>query len=171
MSLCLEYDARKNPAIWDQLLALTPQKLIDLGTPILAEQQRMMKKAVAQAFPVDLGGAAGAERGWGRCLAVRIGPEMSKLIALRSELGNALATESQRRGLRGMAVVAYGEVRGNGQTLRCNGPCSSFGVSRCTPAWQAVLNCLLAAALAAPAPERCACTYHCPGLLAAGSHG
>ncbi|KAL4859293.1 hypothetical protein ACK3TF_001036 [Chlorella vulgaris] len=121
MSLCLEYDARKNPAIWDQLLALTPQKLIDLGTPILAEQQRMMQEAVAQAFPVDLGGAAGAERRWGRCLAVQIGPEMSKLIALRSELGNALAIESQRRGLRGMAVVAYGEAAmGDPSKLKCS---------------------------------------------------
>ena len=107
-SLKLEFDARKNPAIFDQLLAQTPAGLIALGQPILAEQQRLVAEAVSTAFPVSLGGAQGAGRGWGRCLAVRVGDQMA---ALRSQLGNALAEESQRQGLRPMAVVAYIEVR------------------------------------------------------------
>lgn len=108
-SLKLEFDARKNPAIFEQLLAQTPEGLIALGKPILAEQQRLVAEAVATAFPVTLGGAEGAARGWGRCLAVRVGDQMA---SLRSQLGNALAEESQRQGLRPMAVVAYIEVRG-----------------------------------------------------------
>lgn len=106
--LKLEYDAQKNPAIWDQLLSQTPRALIQLGAPILAEQQRLVQEAVGQAFVVNVGGAAGAERGWGRCLAVRVG---AQLASLRSQLGNALAEESRRQGLRAMAVVAYIEVR------------------------------------------------------------
>ena len=108
-SLKLEYDASKNPAIFDQLLAQTPQGLIALGKPILAEQQRLVAEAVAQAFSVSLGGAEGAGHGWGRCLAVRVGDQ---LASLRSQLGNALAEESQRQGLRPMAVVVYIEVGG-----------------------------------------------------------
>jgi hypothetical protein len=108
-SLRLEYDAQKNPAIFDQLLAQTPQGLIALGEPILAEQQRLVAEAVGGAFEVSLGGGTGAARGWGRCLAVRVGEQMA---GLRSQLGNALAEESARRGLRAVAVVAYIEVGG-----------------------------------------------------------
>jgi hypothetical protein len=108
MSLRLEYDARKNPGIWLQLLALTPRQLIALGQPVLSEQQRLVQEAVAQAFEVQLGGPAGQRHGWGRCLAVRVGDQ---LVALRSQLGNALAEESARRGLRALAAVAYVEVR------------------------------------------------------------
>lgn len=67
-----------------------------------------MAGAVAQAFVVQLGGGDGAGRGWGRCLAVRVGPELS---SLRSQLGNELAAASAAQGLRAMAVVAYLEVR------------------------------------------------------------
>ena len=107
-SLGLEYDAQQNPAIFDQLLAQTPAALIARGEPILEQQRRQVAAAVATAFEVALGGGAGAARGWGRCLAVRVGAD---LAGLRSQLGNALAEESAARGLRPMAVVAYIEVR------------------------------------------------------------
>ncbi|PSC71276.1 DHHA1 domain [Micractinium conductrix] len=103
-SLRLEFDARKNPGVWDQLLAQTPQGLIARGKPILEGQARLVAGAVAQAFVVQLGGGDGAGRGWGRCLAVRVGPELS---SLRSQLGNELAAASAAQGLRAMAVVAY----------------------------------------------------------------
>lgn len=108
-SLRLEYDAGRNPAIFDQLLAQTPVALIARGQPILEEQQRQVQAAVGTAFEVALGGAAGGARGWGRCLAVRVG---DGLAGLRSQLGNALAEESKARGLRPVAVVAYIEVGG-----------------------------------------------------------
>lgn len=107
-SLRLDLDAQRNPAIFEQLLQQTPAGLIALGAPILAEQQRQVAAAVAASFEVSLGGAAGGRLGWGRCLAVRVGAE---LAGLRSQLGNALAEESQRRGLRAVAAVAYVEVR------------------------------------------------------------
>lgn len=118
-SLQLEFDARKNPAIFDQLLAHTPASLIARGRPILAEQQRLVTEAVGQAFEVRLGGAAHVERDWGRCLAVTVGEELARL---RSQLGNALAEESARRGLRAMGLVAYVEVgAGGGQGWRETG--------------------------------------------------
>lgn len=79
------------------------------GKPILAEQQRQIELAVAAAFPVSLGGSAGATRGWGRGLAVVGGEEVAQL---RSQIGNALAERAQEQGLRAVAVVAYTEVRG-----------------------------------------------------------
>jgi nanoRNase/pAp phosphatase (c-di-AMP/oligoRNAs hydrolase) len=128
-SLKLEYDAQKNPAIFEQLLAQTPEGLIALGKPILAEQQRLVAEAVATAFPVSLGGAEGASRGWGRCLAVRVGDQMA---SLRSQLGNALAEESQRQGLRPMAVVAYIEAAMNDPTqIKCS--LRSLGEEDTTP--------------------------------------
>lgn len=107
-SLRLDLDAQRNPAIFEQLLQQTPAALIALGKPILAEQRRQVAAAVAASFEVALGGAAGGKLGWGRCLAVRVGQE---LAGLRSQLGNALAEESQRRGLRAVAAVAYVEAR------------------------------------------------------------
>ncbi|KAL4458550.1 hypothetical protein ABPG75_013415 [Micractinium tetrahymenae] len=109
-SLQLEFDASRNPGIFDQLLAQTPAGLIARGRPILAEQRRLVGEAVSQAYVVRLGGAASAERGWGRCLAVTVGEELSRL---RSQLGNALAEESARRGLRAMGLVAYVEAAMN----------------------------------------------------------
>lgn len=109
-SLQLEFDAQKNPTIFDQLLDQTPAGLIARGRPILAEQQRLVAEAVSQAYVVRLGGAANAGRGWGQCLAVTVGDELSRL---RSQLGNALAEESARRGLRAMGLVAYVEAAMN----------------------------------------------------------
>lgn len=110
-SLQLDFNAQENPAIFDQLLAQTPASLIARGRPILAEQQRLVAEAVSQAYTVRLGGAAHAGQDWGRCLAVTVGDELARL---RSQLGNALAQESARRGLRAMGLVAYLEVGGRG---------------------------------------------------------
>lgn len=119
-SLQLELDARKNPDIFDQLLAQTPAGLIARGKPIMAEQTRLVQEAVQRSFVVQLGGGGGGSgsggsgsggsgegRAWGRCLAVQVGDQLSKL---RSQLGNALAEESRARGLRAMAAVAYVEA-------------------------------------------------------------
>lgn len=114
----LEFDAQKNPTIFDQLLDQTPAGLIARGRPILAEQQRLVAEAVSQAYVVRLGGAANAGRGWGQCLAVTVGDELSRL---RSQLGNALAEESARRGLRAMGLVAYVEVGGQGAGVGVDG--------------------------------------------------
>jgi hypothetical protein len=78
------------------------------GKPILEEEQRQVEAAAAKSFTVNLGGPAGAGRGWGQCLAVLGGDEVGRL---RSQLGNVVAEKAKAQGLRGMAVVAYTEVR------------------------------------------------------------
>jgi hypothetical protein len=106
-ALGLDLDARRNPAIFDQLLALTPEAVIAAGEPELARQAAAIAAALGVAHEVALGGAAGAGRGWGRALAVHVGADGA---AMRSQLGNALAEEAGRRGLRAVAAVAYEEA-------------------------------------------------------------
>ena len=88
-SLRLQYDAEKNPNIFDQLLEQTPQSLIALGQPILAEQQRLVAEAVSEAFPVQLGGSQGAGHGWGSCLAVRVGEGFVSKLHMGCRLSEA----------------------------------------------------------------------------------
>jgi hypothetical protein len=102
----LNYDARANPQIFDQLLALDPSKLIEKGEVELKRQSKLISAAVEKAFVVNIGGKKGQAAGWGQALAVTIDGE---LVRIRSELGHALAAESHTRGLRHMAVVVYKE--------------------------------------------------------------
>lgn len=69
-----------------------------------------MAGALEDTFTVQLGGAHGAAQGWGSALAVFLGAN-AQLSGLRSELGNRLARRGVERGLVGMGVVAYTEVR------------------------------------------------------------
>jgi hypothetical protein len=66
---------------------------------------------LSSAFEIQLGGAHGAQQGWGQALAVVIPSDQPEAIALRSELGNRLAELSTEVGLAAMGVVAYYEVR------------------------------------------------------------
>lgn len=77
------------------------------GQAILEEEDRLIAALAGTAFVVELGGLTGRAAGWGRCLAVRPGDAAS----IRSRLGNVVAEESARRGLRAMAAVVYSEVR------------------------------------------------------------
>ena len=114
-ALGLEYDATRNPHIFDQLLALTPGQVIAAGEPVLAEEARAVEGALGAAFPVRLGGAGGR---WGRCLAVRV---EGRLAQLRSQLGNALAERSRDAGLRAMGLVAYVEpAMGDDSQIKCS---------------------------------------------------
>lgn len=73
---------------------------------------------MSQAFKIQLGGAVGAERGWGQCLAVLGGDDVAKL---RSQAGNAIADRSKSLGLQAVAVVAYIEKAMNDPTkLKCS---------------------------------------------------
>ncbi len=80
---------------------------IPQGKSILEEQKRQIALAMETVFEVDLGGADGQAAGWGRCLGVRA----EDMTHLRSRLGNEVAAESARRGLRAIAAVVYSEVR------------------------------------------------------------
>eukprot|EP00884_Botryococcus_braunii_P018835 jgi/Botrbrau1/5635/Bobra.55_1s0024.1 len=104
-SLKLELDASQNPGIFDTLLALDPDHLIAIGKSILEKEAKVIAALQKTAFVVQLGGDAGREAGWGRCLAVRADDAAS----IRSRLGNQVAEESSRRGLRAIAAVVYSE--------------------------------------------------------------
>jgi len=105
-TLGLNLDVRSNPQIFDQLLAISPSKLIEQGTVELARQNKLIASAIKRAHVVDLGGKKGKAAGWGQALAVFVDGE---LVRIRSQLGNVLAAESGTRGLRPMAAVVYKE--------------------------------------------------------------
>ncbi|KAA6424617.1 MAG: hypothetical protein FRX49_05826 [Trebouxia sp. A1-2] len=99
-SLKLEYDANKNPSIFQQLCALQ----LNTGHLALKRQDELVSEAVRSAFPVQLGGSQGIKFRWGRCLGVRADGELSQI---RSTVGNELAQASAEQGLRPIGVVAY----------------------------------------------------------------
>ncbi len=103
----LNFNARTNPEIFDQLLALDPSKLIEQGAVELERQNKLISAAIETAFVVNIGGKKGKIEGWGQALAVVVDGE---LIKIRSQLGNALAAEACNRGVRPMAVVVYKEA-------------------------------------------------------------
>lgn len=101
----IEFDANQNRGVWDQLLSLSPDRVMAKGYEALAEQERQIRTACASAIVLQLGGAHGQAAGWGTCLGVRA----DGLAHLRSQLGNRLAELSRDRGLRAVGVVAYEE--------------------------------------------------------------
>lgn len=130
-----------------------------------SNQQRQVAAAVQLAFEVSLGGTAGAAKGWGRCLAVRVGEDLS---GLRSQLGNALAEESQRRGLRPVAVVAYIEVGAGRGRMTAGGMCCLRKVLWVSMLWVWLLRsmcqglqdshcCILRTILHLTPPSSCLC--------------
>lgn len=76
------------------------------GRQAVAAQDKVVAAIVEESFSIRLGGASGAQRGWGACLAARgdAAPD------LRSQVGNALALKSQAAGLRAVGAVIYIEV-------------------------------------------------------------
>lgn len=76
------------------------------GRQCIAEQDKVVAGIVAASFPIQLGGAGNAERGWGSCLAVRADGASD----LRSQIGSVLAAKSQAAGLRAIGAVTYIEV-------------------------------------------------------------
>jgi len=102
-TLDLEFDAVKNPGIFDQLLGIDVKHAIAEGERALEEQERRVDACLATSFVVQLGGESGKSRGWGQCLALMgDGPE-----ELRSDIGNKLASKSAAQGLRPSSVFAY----------------------------------------------------------------
>lgn len=105
----LEYDAQKNPDVFEQLLALTPALLIDEGTQRMEWELETVSEYAGRSFVVQLGGK---EQEWGRALAIEI---PSGHAFLRSQLGHTLAEKSSKSGLRPIGVVIYRE-QGMGAT-------------------------------------------------------
>ncbi|KAK9827608.1 hypothetical protein WJX81_005786 [Elliptochloris bilobata] len=111
--LKLEYDAAKNPGVFDALADLVPEDLIEQGRAALEQEGRLIAAALDAAFRVDLGGAAGRAVGWGSCLVVHAEGDVVA-SGTRSALGNALAERSAAAGLRPIGVVAYHEAGWHG---------------------------------------------------------
>ncbi|GBG69547.1 hypothetical protein CBR_g4381 [Chara braunii] len=116
--LDLEYDARSNPKIFDQLLSLDFTELTKSGQSVLAEREVILGVLVNDAFEIEIrtdnegggdseeeGRVGGGVRVLGRLLASRADGNAH----LRSELGNRLAMKAKDRGLRAMGAVVYAE--------------------------------------------------------------
>ena len=102
-SLGFELDATKNSTIFEQLLSLDPDEVIEKGRSELKRQQEIVSRVVREAYLVELGGRG---KNMGQALAVTVA---SDLASLRSQIGNELAQEAKRRGVRAIGLVAYRE--------------------------------------------------------------
>lgn len=94
----IEFDPRLNPALFQQLLSLDPESIINRGIQSLAQKQKLIDDVLDQSYQIALGGGA-----FGHCLAVNA----DSVIELRSELGHQLANKSQNMKLRGIGAVVY----------------------------------------------------------------
>ncbi|GAQ78661.1 hypothetical protein KFL_000170070 [Klebsormidium nitens] len=99
--LDVEYDAGKNPGVFEQLLELKLDDVIRRGEASLAEKDAIIAAALEETFVVELGGGQ-----YGTCLAVKVD---SNVARLRSELGNQLAAKSEFAGHRAIGAIAYEE--------------------------------------------------------------
>ncbi|KAM7250388.1 hypothetical protein ACFE04_022271 [Oxalis oulophora] len=97
--LKLEFDVRLNPSLFDQLLSLDLESVINQGMTSLAIKQKLIQDALDQSYEIALGGGV-----FGPCLAVNVDAAMSEL---RSELGHQLATKSHNLNLRGVGAIVY----------------------------------------------------------------
>lgn len=102
-------DFAGGPASLDTLAKLDFDATVAVGQGRLAAQDAAVNALAAQAFPVVLGGWAGAGSPPpnSTCLAVHVPTEQA---GLRSALGNALAERSGAQGRAAMAAVAYREA-------------------------------------------------------------
>lgn len=95
----IEFDFRLNPSLFQQLLSLNLESVINQGKISLSHKQKLISEALKESFEIALG-----EEEFGHCLAVNADEALSEL---RSELGNQLACKSQDRNLRGIGAVVY----------------------------------------------------------------
>ncbi|XP_054778581.1 uncharacterized protein LOC129286636 isoform X1 [Prosopis cineraria] len=97
--LDIEFDARLNPSLFDQLLLLDVDSVISQGMVSLSRKQKLIDACLSRSYRIALGGGA-----YGSCLAINADAALSEL---RSELGNQLACKSQNLKLRAIGAVVY----------------------------------------------------------------
>ncbi|XP_047167963.1 uncharacterized protein LOC124836800 isoform X3 [Vigna umbellata] len=97
--LNIEFDARKNPSLFDQLLSLDSNTIISRGMLSLSLKQKLIDDCLSKSYEIALGNGA-----FGHCLAVNADTTLSQL---RSELGHQLAIKSKEMKLRGIGAVVY----------------------------------------------------------------
>lgn len=97
--LNIEFHARLNPSLFQQLLSVDLDSVISQGMMSLSHKQTLITEVLDQSYEISLGGGD-----FGRCLAVNA----DSVSELRSELGHQLAKKSCRMNLRGIGAVVYG---------------------------------------------------------------
>ncbi|CAN7028875.1 unnamed protein product [Brassica rapa subsp. trilocularis] len=99
IDLGIEYNFNQNSSLFQQLLSLDHDSVINRGKESLCRKHKLIHEALEHSYEIVLGGA----EEFGRCLAVN-GDEIAEL---RSELGNQLAEKSKNLKLRGVGAVVY----------------------------------------------------------------
>ncbi|KAJ4960898.1 hypothetical protein NE237_020808 [Protea cynaroides] len=108
--LNIEFSIRSNPTLFEQLLELDPQFVINRGMTGLSQKQKLIHEALEQSYEIALGAGL-----FGHCLAVNA----DTISELRSELGHQLANKSHSIKLRGIGAVVYKVPElGNEQILK-----------------------------------------------------
>lgn len=94
----IEFNETLNPSIFQQLLSLDVEHVINQGLSSLAQKQTLINEVLDQSYEIVLDDGAS-----GHCLAV----DADAVSDLRSELGNQLAEKSRNQNLRGIGAVVY----------------------------------------------------------------
>eukprot|EP00033_Pygsuia_biforma_P003324 GCRY01003642.1.p1 GENE.GCRY01003642.1~~GCRY01003642.1.p1 ORF type:complete len:358 (+),score=78.76 GCRY01003642.1:98-1171(+) len=95
----LDYDAVRNPSIFNSILNLDLPAVVLSGEKCLEEEEAIVNQEVDKAFLVNLGGDKAR---FGQGLAV-----FTTHSSLRSQIGNALARRSHADGYRAIGCVVY----------------------------------------------------------------
>lgn len=96
--LGFEYDVRLNPSLYQQLLSLDLESVINQGIVTLSHKQKLIDDALSHSYEIALGAGL-----FGHCLAV----DADSIAELRSDLGHQLAMRSCNLKLRGIGAVIY----------------------------------------------------------------
>uniref|UniRef100_A0A1J3FCJ4 DHHA1 domain-containing protein n=1 Tax=Noccaea caerulescens TaxID=107243 RepID=A0A1J3FCJ4_NOCCA len=99
LDLRIEYDFNQNQSLFEELLSLDHESVINRGKESLCRKRKLIQEALDKSFEIVLGG----NEEFGRCLAVNA----DEIAELRSELGNQLAEKSKNLKLRGVGAVVY----------------------------------------------------------------
>ncbi|KAL7613917.1 hypothetical protein Lser_V15G04927 [Lactuca serriola] len=93
-----EFNIRLNPLLFQQLLSLDLEHVINQGNQSLSQKQTLIDEVLEQSYEIVLDDGAS-----GHCLAVNA----DSVSDLRSELGHQLAEKSRNQNLRGIGAVVY----------------------------------------------------------------
>lgn len=94
----IEFNTTLNPSLFQQLLSLDLEYVINQGKLSLYQKQTLINEVLDQSYEIVLDDGAS-----GHCLAVNA----DSISDLRSELGHQLAEKSRNQNLRGIGAVVY----------------------------------------------------------------
>ncbi|XP_071703699.1 uncharacterized protein [Rutidosis leptorrhynchoides] len=94
----IEFNVKLNPSLFEQLLSLDVENVINQGISSLCHKQTLINEVLDQSYEIVIDDGVS-----GRCLAVNA----DSVSDLRSELGHQLAEKSRNHNLRGIGAVVY----------------------------------------------------------------